>query len=80
MGQSEFEHQPDAEVTFELKNRAPNLLSEFVDPIELNAVISPLSAPDDALVTAGINTSSNELPKSYLIILLVPLIFTLHIP
>lgn len=32
MGQLQYETHPEAEVTFSLKNRSPNLLSEFVDP------------------------------------------------
>jgi len=36
MSQLEFERHPDAEVTFELKNRAANLLSEYVTPEELS--------------------------------------------
>lgn len=36
MGQVEFQQYPDAEVTFELKNRASAKLSEFVSPDELS--------------------------------------------
>lgn len=36
MGQVEFQQHPDAEVTFELKNRAATQLSEFVSPDELS--------------------------------------------
>ena len=34
MGMNEFLKHPEAEVTFTLKNRSPNLLSEFVTPEE----------------------------------------------
>ena len=34
MGMNEFLKHPEAEVTFTLKNRSPNLLSEFVAPEE----------------------------------------------
>ena len=33
MGMNEFLKHPEAEVTFTLKNRSPNLLSEFVSPV-----------------------------------------------
>ncbi len=37
MSQVEYEKHPEAQVTFELKNRADNLLSEYVRPEELSA-------------------------------------------
>lgn len=37
MSQVEFEKHPEAQVTFTLKNRGENLLTEFVDPAELQA-------------------------------------------
>ena len=42
MGQLEFEQHPDAEVTFALKNRAKDKLSEFVTPDELQARLDTL--------------------------------------
>ena len=44
MGQLEFEKHPDAEVTFALKNRAHEKLSEFVTPDELQARLDTLRA------------------------------------
>lgn len=42
MGQLEYEEQPDAEVTFTLKNRGNRLLSEYVTPKELQARLEEL--------------------------------------
>lgn len=42
MSQLEFEKHPDARVTFELKNRGQNLLSEYVQPEELTTRLEAL--------------------------------------
>ncbi len=63
MSQSEFEHQPDAEVTFELKNRAPNLLSEFVDPIELSQRLEAFRhgwTPEELAYLAGLQNQDGN--------------------
>lgn len=63
MSQSEFEHQPDAEVTFELKNRAPNFLSEFVDPIELSQRLEAFRhgwTPEELAYLAGLQNQDGN--------------------
>lgn len=57
MGQLEFLKHPDAEVTFELKNRAEALLSEFVTPEELQERLESLRSgwqPEELAYLAGL--------------------------
>lgn len=57
MGQVEFQQYPDAEVTFELKNRASAKLSEFVSPDELSDRLDILRAgwqPDETAYLASL--------------------------
>lgn len=42
MGQMEYKDNPDAVVTFELKNRSSNQLSEFVTPEALQQRLAAL--------------------------------------
>ncbi len=58
MSQVEFEKIPDEIVTFELKNRGENLLSEFCSPDELRARIDELRhgwQADEVAYLAGLN-------------------------
>lgn len=57
MGQLEFEKHPDAEVTFALKNRAKEKLSEHVTPGELQARLDTLRdgwKPEELAYLAGL--------------------------
>lgn len=57
MGQVEFQQHPDAEVTFELKNRAVTQLSEFVSPAQLQSRLANLRdgwQPDEIAYLAGL--------------------------
>lgn len=57
MGQVEFQQHPDAEVTFELKNRASAKLSEFVSPAELQERLDALQdgwQPDEIAYLASL--------------------------
>lgn len=57
MGQVEFLEHPDAEVTFELKNRAATPLSEFVNPAQLQARLEELQdgwQPDEIAYLASL--------------------------
>lgn len=63
MGLNEFLKYPDAEVTFTLKNRAPNLLSEFVTPEELRNRLSELSdgwRPDEIAYLASLQNQDGK--------------------
>ena len=57
MGQVEFLEHPDAEVTFELKNRATTRLSEFVSPAQLQTRLAALQdgwQPDEIAYLASL--------------------------
>ncbi len=71
MGQLEFNQHPDAEVTFELKNRADTLLSEYVTAEELQARLETLRGgwqPEELAYLAGLqNQNGNaQFSESYL--------------
>ena len=63
MSQSEFEHHPEAVVTFELKNRGANLLSEHVEPRELNERLEALRSgwtPEELAYLAGLQNQDGN--------------------
>lgn len=63
MSQSEFEHHPEAVVTFELKNRGANLLSEHVEPRELNERLEALRhgwTPEELAYLAGLQNQDGN--------------------
>ncbi|MGY4893568.1 MAG: nicotinate phosphoribosyltransferase [Candidatus Saccharimonadota bacterium] len=63
MSQSEFEHHPEAVVTFELKNRGANLLSEYVEPKELNERLEALRrgwTPEELAYLAGLQNQDGN--------------------
>ena len=63
MGLNEFLKHPDTEVTFTLKNRAPNLLSEFVTSEELRNRLSELSdgwRPDEIAYLASLQNQDGK--------------------
>ena len=63
MSQSEFEHHPEAVVTFELKNRGANLLSEFVSPEELSDKLERLRhgwTPEELAYLAGLQNQDGN--------------------
>lgn len=63
MSQSEFEHHPEAVVTFELKNRGANLLSEYVEPKELNERLGALRrgwTPEELAYLAGLQNQDGN--------------------
>ena len=63
MGMNEFLKHPEAEVTFTLKNRSPNLLSEFVSPVELQDRLNKLAEgwqPDEIAYLAGLQNQDSK--------------------
>ena len=63
MGMNEFLKHPEAEVTFTLKNRSPNLLSEFVAPEELQNSLNNLVEgwrPDEVAYLAGLQNQDGK--------------------
>jgi len=63
MGMNEFLKHPEAEVTFTLKNRSPNLLSEFVAPDELQNSLNNLVEgwrPDEVAYLAGLQNQDGK--------------------
>ncbi len=63
MGQVEFLKYPDAEVTFELKNRAESKLSEFVSPEELQTRLDALRTgwqPDEIAYLASLQNQDGS--------------------
>lgn len=63
MGQLEYIKHPDAEVTFELKNRAEAKLSEFVTPEELQNRLNELQAgwqPEELAYLAGLQNQNGN--------------------
>lgn len=63
MSQVEFEHHPTAEVTFQLKNRAKNLLSEFVTPAQLTERLEELRhgwTPEELAYLAGLQNQDGD--------------------
>ena len=63
MGMNEFFKHPEAEVTFTLKNRSPNLLSEFVSPVELQDRLNELVEgwrPDEIAYLAGLQKQDGK--------------------
>lgn len=63
MGQLEFNQHPDAEVTFELKNRADTLLSEYVTAEELQARLEELCGgwqPEELAYLAGLQNQNGN--------------------
>lgn len=63
MGQVEFLEHPDAEVTFELKNRAATQLSEYVTPTELQHRLDELQTgwqPDEIAYLASLQNQDGE--------------------
>ena len=63
MGMNEFLKHPEAEVTFTLKNRSPNLLSEFVAPDELQNNLNNLAEgwrPDEIAYLAGLQNQDSK--------------------
>lgn len=63
MGMNEFLKHPEAEVTFTLKNRSPNLLSEFVAPEELQNALNELVEgwqPDEIAYLAGLQSQDGK--------------------
>ena len=63
MGMNEFLKHPEAEVTFTLKNRSPNLLSEFVSPVELQDRLNELAEgwrPDEVAYLAGLQNQDGK--------------------
>ncbi|WP_369000237.1 nicotinate phosphoribosyltransferase [Candidatus Nanosynbacter sp. TM7-074] len=63
MGMNEFLKHPEAEVTFTLKNRSPNLLSEFVTSEELRNRLSELSdgwRPDEIAYLASLQNQDGK--------------------
>lgn len=71
MSQLEFEQHPTAEVTFELKNRAANLLSEYVMPEELSDRLEVLQKgwqPEELAYLASLQNqdSTAQFSEAYL--------------
>lgn len=71
MSQVEFEKHPDAQVTFTLKNRGANLLSEYVSPDELQARLDTFRGgwqPEELDYLASLKKSdgSPQFSRSYL--------------
>ena len=63
MGMNEFLKHPETEVTFTLKNRSPNLLSEFVSPAELQDRLNELTEgwqPDEVAYLAGLQNQDGK--------------------
>ena len=63
MGQLEYVKHPEAEVTFELKNRAESNLSEFVRPDELQARLNELQngwRPEELAYLAGLQNQNGN--------------------
>ena len=63
MGMNEFFKHPEAEVTFTLKNRSPNLLSEFVTPDELQNSLNNLAEgwqPSEIAYLAGLQSQDGK--------------------
>jgi len=63
MGMNEFLKHPEAEVTFTLKNRSPNLLSEFVSPEELQNNLNNLAEgwqPSEIAYLAGLQNQDGK--------------------
>lgn len=63
MGQLEYVKHPEAEVTFELKNRAESNLSEFVRPDELQARLNELQngwRPEELAYLAGLHNQNGN--------------------
>ena len=63
MGMNEFLKHPEAEVTFTLKNRSPNLLSEFATPEELQNNLNNLAEgwqPDEVAYLAGLQNHDGK--------------------
>ena len=63
MGMNEFLKHPEAEVTFTLKNRSPNLLSEFVSPVELQDRLNELAEgwrPSEIAYLAGLQNQDGK--------------------
>jgi len=63
MGQLEYVKHPEAEVTFQLKNRAEATLSEFVTPEELQARLDELQAgwqPEELAYLAGLQNQNGN--------------------
>ena len=63
MGMNEFLKHPETEVTFTLKNRSPNLLSEFVSPAELQDRLNELAEgwqPDEVAYLAGLQNQDGK--------------------
>jgi nicotinate phosphoribosyltransferase len=71
MGQLEFETQPNAQVTFELKNRADTQLSEYVSPEELSERLAALRRgwqPEELAYLASLQNQDGtaQFSESYL--------------
>lgn len=71
MGQLEFQNHPDTEVTFELKNRATSLLSEYVSPEKLQNRLDQLSngwQPEEIAYLASLQNQDGtaQFSESYL--------------
>lgn len=63
MAQLEYEHYPDADVTFELRNRSPRLLSEFVTPELLTERLAELQRgwqPEEIAYLAGLQNQDGD--------------------
>lgn len=63
MSQVEFEKHPEAQVTFTLKNRGENLLTEFVNPSELQAHLDSFIEgwrPDEVAFLAGLQNQDGK--------------------
>ena len=63
MGMNEFLKHPEVEVTFTLKNRSPNLLSEFVSPVELQDRLNELAEgwrPSEIAYLAGLQNQDGK--------------------
>ena len=71
MSQHEFEHFPTVDVTFELKNRARTLLSEYVHPDELHERLESLRhgwAPEEIAYLASLQNQDGtaQFSEAYL--------------
>ena len=63
MGMNEYLKHPEAEVTFTLKNRSPNLLSEFATPEELQNNLNNLAEgwqPSEIAYLAGLQNQDGK--------------------
>jgi len=63
MSQHEYEHAPNASVTFELKNRANSLLSEYVQPEELSQRLEAFRhgwTPEELAYLAGLQNQDGD--------------------